>query len=435
MSEIVIKVENLSKEYRLGTINHGMLHRDVQSWWARARGKEDPNSLVVVRQPSEDRRSLPLNPRFMALDDVSFDVIRGETLGIIGRNGAGKSTLLKILSKVTAPTSGVVKIKGRVASLLEVGTGFHPELTGRENIYLNGAILGMSKKEISGKFDEIVTFAEVDKFIDTPVKRYSSGMYVRLAFAVAAHLEPEVLIVDEVLAVGDIRFQKKCINKMGHLGNGGRTILVVSHNMDIIRLLCNRAVWLDNGKVSHIGECSDTIRKYIGRNNEENKAIIDTTNWTDRDGSGEIQSACITLFHPERGPTTIFEFGESIGISIDLQSRSDHYAAFSIIIKTEDGRPVCDLVSANGGLDWCKIPTGAKVQALMPENRFYPGTYVGSLWIGDEGNRRLDFVKDCIRFDIDQGLKSGIERPLRPELGVVYQPSRWEIVLPNKKIP
>jgi len=245
-NDIVIKVENLSKEYRLGTISHGTLRQDLQSWWARIRGKEDPNSLILTVQPStavsaskpfnrstssstvqpstlnsQHSHSLD-NPHFLALNDVSFEVKRGEVLGIIGRNGAGKSTLLKILSNVTAPTRGIVKIKGRVASLLEVVTGFHPELTGRENIYLNGAILGMRKEEIKQKFDEIVAFAEIEKFIDTPVKRYSSGMYVRLAFAVAAHLEPEILIIDEVLAVGDAQFQKKCLGKMRDVAKEGQ---------------------------------------------------------------------------------------------------------------------------------------------------------------------------------------------------------------------
>ncbi|MCD4844214.1 MAG: ABC transporter ATP-binding protein, partial [Methanosarcinales archaeon] len=218
MSEVVIRVENLYKEYRLGTISHGTLYRDLQSWWANLRGKEDPNSLL---SSSYSEKAADNNKHFYALEDISFDVKQGEIVGIIGRNGAGKSTLLKVLSKVTAPTKGSVKIKGRVASLLEVGTGFHSELTGRENIYLNGTILGMNRKEIGAKFEEIVDFAELEEFVDTPVKRYSSGMYVRLAFAVAAYLEPEILLVDEVLAVGDAAFQKKCLGKMGEVAEGG----------------------------------------------------------------------------------------------------------------------------------------------------------------------------------------------------------------------
>lgn len=265
MSDVVIRVENLYKEYRLGTISHGTLYHDLQSWWARMRGKEDPNSIISASQPFTFH-NLPLtdveNPHFLALDNVSFEVKRGEVLGIIGRNGAGKSTLLKILSEVTTPTKGTVKIKGRVASLLEVGTGFHPELTGRENIFLNGAILGMTKSEITRKFDEITAFAEIDKFIDTPVKRYSSGMYVRLAFAVAAHLEPEILIIDEVLAVGDAAFQKKCLGKMGEVSREGRTVLFVSHNMATITSICKSALLLDQGRIVVGGKTSDIVLAY-----------------------------------------------------------------------------------------------------------------------------------------------------------------------------
>lgn len=265
MSDIVIRVENLYKEYRLGTISHGTLYKDLQSWWARTRGKEDPNSIISTSQPFHLHHPTSIdseNPHFLALRDVSFEVKKGEVLGIIGRNGAGKSTLLKILSEVTTPSKGSVKIKGKVASLLEVGTGFHPELTGRENVYLNGAILGMTKKEIDRKFNEIVHFAEIEKFIDTPVKRYSSGMYVRLSFAVAAHLEPEILVVDEVLAVGDASFQKKCLGKMGDVAQGGRTVLLVSHNIQAIRNLCPRSLLLDKGEIVRYGETDPVMRNY-----------------------------------------------------------------------------------------------------------------------------------------------------------------------------
>src|SRR5512134_174745 len=238
----VISVENLSKVYHLGQIGTGTFTNDLKVWWARVRDK--PNPLLKIGQQDHGNRA---GEELWALRDVSFTVQQGEVLGIIGRNGAGKSTLLKILSRVTAPTSGRIKVKGRIASLLEVGTGFHPELTGRENVYLNGAILGMSKQEVTRKFDEIVNFAEIEKFIDTPVKRYSSGMYVRLAFAVAAHLEPEILIVDEVLAVGDAQFQKKCLGKMGEVAKGGRTVLFVSHNMAAVSALCNKGILLEDG--------------------------------------------------------------------------------------------------------------------------------------------------------------------------------------------
>ncbi len=281
MSDTVICVENLFKEYRLGVISHGTLYRDFQSWVARVRHKEDPNSRVDIVNNND---SIHSNDRFMALRDVFFEVKQGDVLGIIGRNGAGKSTLLKVLSRVTAPTKGIVRIKGRIASLLEVGTGFHPELTGRENIYLNGSILGMTKKEISKKFDEIVAFAEVEKFIDTPVKRYSSGMYVRLAFAVAAHLEPEILVVDEVLAVGDIQFQKKCLGKMGEIGKEGRTVLFVSHNMGAISSLCTKGIILQNGSIVFGGDIQEAVRLYTS-----DPLLSEKTEWKGQAGDENIK--------------------------------------------------------------------------------------------------------------------------------------------------
>jgi lipopolysaccharide transport system ATP-binding protein len=268
--DVVISVEGLWKQYRYGVLSHRALYKDVQSWWARFRGQEDPNvpigkSSPITRHPSPASDDAD---HFWALQDINFEVKQGEVLGIIGKNGAGKSTLLKIMSRVTTPTKGQVKIKGRIASLLEVGTGFHPELTGRENIFLNGAILGMTKAEIKKKFDEIVAFAELEKFIDTPVKRYSSGMYVRLAFAVAAHLEPEILIIDEVLAVGDAQFQKKCLGKMGDVAKEGRTVLFVSHNMNAIQTLCSKCVLLERGQIRAIGAPSNIVDKYIAQNQD-----------------------------------------------------------------------------------------------------------------------------------------------------------------------
>lgn len=260
MSNIVIKVEDLSKQYRLGTVGTGSLAHDINRAWYKIRGKEDPYLKIGE---SNDRTSKGSSDYVWALQDISFDVQHGEVLGIIGRNGAGKSTLLKILSRTTSPTTGKIKMKGRVASLLEVGTGFHPELSGRENIFLNGAILGMTKAEIKKKFDEIVDFAGVERYIDTPVKRYSSGMYVRLAFGVAAHLEPEILIVDEVLAVGDAEFQKKALGKMKAVSrNDGRTVLFVSHNMAAIKTLCTRGIVLKNGTLAYSGSQLEAVSYY-----------------------------------------------------------------------------------------------------------------------------------------------------------------------------
>lgn len=261
MSNTVISVENLSKQYRLGMVGAGTLREDMIGMWYRMRGKEDPYLKIG---DSNDRSTAGSSDYVWALRDVNFEVQRGEVLGIIGKNGAGKSTLLKLLSRVTAPTTGSIKAKGRIASLLEVGTGFHPELTGRENIFLNGAIMGMKRAEIKQKFDEIVDFAGVQRYIDTPVKRYSSGMYVRLAFAVAAHLEPEILIVDEVLAVGDAEFQKKAIGKMQDVSSGqGRTVLFVSHNMKAVNSLCTRCLLVEHGMVAANGLPSDVVDAYL----------------------------------------------------------------------------------------------------------------------------------------------------------------------------
>lgn len=261
----VIKIENLSKAYQLGEIGTGTLTRDLERYWARVRGKEDP----FLKIGEENNRAVKGQSDIVwSLKDLNFEIEQGDAVGIIGRNGAGKSTLLKILSRVTAPTTGSVKVKGRIASLLEVGTGFHPELSGRENIYLNGAILGMRKAEIKRKFDEIVDFSGVERYIDTPVKRYSSGMYVRLAFAVAAHLESEIMIVDEVLAVGDAEFQKKCLGKMGDVSKGeGRTVLFVSHNMGAVQKLCNNGILLENGKIDFNGTVTQCVEKYLDQNN------------------------------------------------------------------------------------------------------------------------------------------------------------------------
>lgn len=256
-----IKVENLSKAYQLGQIGTGTISKDLERWYAKVRGKEDP--FLTIGE-SNDRTTTGKSDVVWSLQDINFEIEQGDAVGIIGRNGAGKSTLLKILSKITAPTTGKISGRGRIASLLEVGTGFHPELSGRENIFLNGSILGMRKKEIQRKLDEIVDFAGIERYIDTPVKRYSSGMYVRLAFAVAAHLESEILIVDEVLAVGDAEFQKKCLGKMNDVSKGeGRTVLFVSHNMNSIQKLCKKAILLENGKIIFDGDVKKVIEKYI----------------------------------------------------------------------------------------------------------------------------------------------------------------------------
>lgn len=308
----VIKVENLSKAYQLGEIGTGTISRDLERYWARLRGKEDPFLKIgEVNIRSQKGQS----DIVWSLKDLNFDIQQGDAVGIIGKNGAGKSTLLKILSRVTAPTRGTVKIKGRIASLLEVGTGFHPELSGKENIYLNGAILGMRKSEIRRKFDEIVEFSGVERYIDTPVKRYSSGMYVRLAFAVAAHLESEILIIDEVLAVGDAEFQKKCLGKMGEVSQGeGRTVLFVSHNMDSITRLCNSAIYLDNGQVRESGKSLAVINSYLSQEREKSGS----RKWADDKAPGNhlIRLRAVRVIDEENNDAFNISINRKIGIEI-----------------------------------------------------------------------------------------------------------------------
>lgn len=294
---VVIKIENVSKKYQLGLIGTNTLKGDLQRWWYNLRGLPDPTLMVgQVNSINKGNSKKDIQDEYVwALKDINFEVHQGEVLGIIGKNGAGKSTLLKLLSRVTAPTTGSIKVKGRIASLLEVGTGFHPELTGRENIFLNGAILGMTKTEIRSKFDEIVDFAGIDKYIDTPVKRYSSGMYVRLAFAVAAHLEPEILIVDEVLAVGDAEFQKKALGKMKDVSrNDGRTVLFVSHNMVAVENLCNVGMLLSNGSIHSIADSKTIISNYLSINSSIRESR-DLSSIKERQGNGLLKFTMITL--------------------------------------------------------------------------------------------------------------------------------------------
>jgi lipopolysaccharide transport system ATP-binding protein len=312
MSSTVIKVESLGKLYQLGEIGTGTLSHDLHRWWARARGKGDPYAKVGE---VNDRTAKGRSDYVWALKDISFDVKKGDVVGIIGRNGAGKSTLLKILSKVTTPSEGRIKLKGRIASLLEVGTGFHPELTGRENIFLNGAILGMNREEIRRKFDEIVDFAGVERYIDTPVKRYSSGMYVRLAFAVAAFLEPEILIVDEVLAVGDAEFQKKCLGRMKDVSEQeGRTILFVSHNMAAVDALCTSGVLMQHGTIAAIGGVKEIIRQYVSFNSL--RSDLNLQERKDRKGNGMLRFTQLSILGNDGVEKDTFMQGETLRLQL-----------------------------------------------------------------------------------------------------------------------
>lgn len=377
----VIKVENISKQYRLGDVGTGTLSHDLKRWWYKVRGKEDPYLLV---SEINDRSKKGESDYVWALKDINFEVKAGEVLGIIGRNGAGKSTLLKILSKTTTPTKGSIKVKGRIASLLEVGTGFHPELTGRENIFLNGAILGMTKREIQLKFDEIVDFSGVERYIDTPVKRYSSGMYVRLAFAVAAHLEPEILIVDEVLAVGDVDFQKKCLGKMKDVSvNEGRTVLFVSHNLDAIRELTDQSLLLVNGEVNEFGFTNTVIDAYLNRFNdrfgvlsysEENWEVVKMPHLL-----GEVSIQKAVLLNND----TVIESGSELMFLITFKGNIKmDYSGLSVGLRvmSQSDQPIGT---------WFSKPNIKILQDKFVEYKFRlsklllaPGKYYFTVWIG-----------------------------------------------------
>jgi len=321
MTDIAIQIENLSKMYRLGSSSAGTLVADLNSWIDRVRGRED--SRLKIDQIN-DRTQKAKNDFVWSLKDISFEIKKGDAVGIIGNNGAGKSTLLKILSRITSPTTGTIKMNGRVASLLEVGTGFHPELTGRENIFMNGAIMGMTRHEIRTKFDEIVDFSGCERYIDTPVKRYSSGMYVRLAFAVAAYLEPEILIVDEVLAVGDAEFQRKCLSKMDQVSrNEGRTVLFVSHNMESIRTLCTKGLLLKNGRLAGDDSITKIIELY-----ENDQHVYSTTSLKDivkRTGNGSLHFTDIRFLDSDGNERIQFFVGESMQIKISFDATEEFF--------------------------------------------------------------------------------------------------------------
>jgi lipopolysaccharide transport system ATP-binding protein len=413
--DVVIKVENLWKQYRYGTISHATLRKDFQSWWARFRGKEDPNLPVSYAQSAErkasENNSMPSAlsslqedaDRFWALKDVSFEVKLGEVLGIIGKNGAGKSTLLKIMSRVTTPTKGQIKIKGRVASLLEVGTGFHPELTGRENIFLNGAILGMTKAEIKKKFDEIVAFAEIDKFIDTPVKRYSSGMYVRLAFAVAAHLEPEILVVDEVLAVGDTQFQKKCLGKMGDVAREGRTVLFVSHNMGAILGLCVQGVLLEQGRIISKGSVTDVVTTYLDAVSSSSRALI--ANRTDRKGNQHLIFTSFELRNSDGKMMNSACLGEAVDLVFKYQSSAAvelRNVNVAIGIHGKFDENLFHLSTSVQGADFECLPPSGEIICRLPQLPLQPGAYSFNLF-STVGGEIADWLQNAGTIEVEAG--------------------------------
>lgn len=374
MAETVIKLENVSKMYKLGVINNGTLFRDIQSWFALKMGKEDPHAKIGADKYDGS------DTEFWALKDLNFEIKQGDRVGIIGKNGAGKSTLLKILSRITTPTEGTVKIRGKVSSLLEVGTGFHGELTGRENIYLNGAILGMKRREIDRKIDEIIDFSGIEKHIDTPVKRYSSGMYVRLAFAVAAHLDSDILIADEVLAVGDAEFQKKAIGKMSDLSTSQeRTVLFVSHNMAAVKGLCSKGVLLNEGKILASGNIDSVIESYRENQNQNYRnEILTIKDQTKKRGNGAVEFTDV-VFDKEAYTTN-----DDIVINISLKTfKSFRGLYFSLLIKDKYGNRLGELRQCIVS-DVIESDTVKKFTLTIPKGTFAQGNYPLYFWLGDE---------------------------------------------------
>jgi lipopolysaccharide transport system ATP-binding protein len=420
MSNPVIAVENLSKSYRLGQIGTGTLTDDLSVWIARMRGK--PNPLLRIGQEDHGNRDGEI---LWALKDVSFQVEQGEVLGIIGRNGAGKSTLLKILSRVTAPSSGCVKVKGRIASLLEVGTGFHPDLTGRENIYLNGAILGMTKEEVNRKFDEIVAFAEIEKFIDTPVKRYSSGMYVRLAFAVAAHLNPEILIVDEVLAVGDSEFQKKCLGKMEDVSHQGRTVIFVSHNMDSIEHLCLQCLWLEKGTIHSYGKTNTIVNEYLSSTLPKSDLSL---NWSIRKGTQNFYYSNLKIIrNNDLLQSREFKTGDSIRCLLLLHSDKDYSRVFvGLQIVDSHSNIVFSFNSQERGFRY-DIQKGVNSIALViPFLPLLPGTYYINLVALLPDKRISDEINMADSFNVHPTDHYASGHPFLSEHGRIFIDYSWE---------
>ena len=427
MSDIAIQIDHLSKQYRLGVIGGKRLVDDVNRWWAMLRSKPDPLSMVGRRTNGNGAgRNGNTNDTVWALNDVSLEVKQGEVLGIIGRNGAGKSTLLKILSRVTAPTRGEVRVKGRIASLLEVGTGFHPELTGRENVFLNGAILGMTKPEIKKKFDEIVDFSGVEKFIDTPVKRYSSGMYVRLAFSVAAHLEPEILIVDEVLAVGDAAFRQKCLGKMQNVNlTEGRTVLFVSHDMANIDAICNRGVVLESGMVTFDGSTSEAVNHYVRSRALE--AVVDDLEDRTRRGTGEARILSIRFEDDECNLRTHFRMGEPVNIIVRANFFEEiENPTFAINLLTDTGTLVTACQSSHYGIKMGVVKGLVEYRMRIESLSLYPRTYIVEPYVADSRSvSNLDWVRDAASFAVTLGPDFMGGAIVSSKHGISYTRTEW----------
>ena len=399
MTSTVIHAESLGKNYRRGLQTFPGLRHALENF---------------LRAPLQSLRR-PKQETFWALKDVSLDVREGEVLGLIGRHGAGKTTLLKILSRITRPTTGFAEIRGRVGSLLEVGTGFHPELTGRENAFLSGAILGMSKCDITRKFDEIVAFAELEKFIDTPVKHYSSGMYVRLAFAVAAHLEPEILLVDEVLAVGDIRFQKKCMGKMDDVSKAGRTVILVSHNVGAIGQLCHRCLWLEKGSLVADGPVDGTINEYV-----KSMATPQENRTWERAGTGRVRFSAIEVCDPDGLPAAHVPMGydfciRAAGIAEGAATE------FNVALQLVTPNGVLAMWAYDQFKTFRATPQGEfLIEIRLPQLLLMPGSYLLNLWAGRAGQEEFDYVKNATSFDVIQSDRILVTDTVTNQYGLFY---------------
>lgn len=420
MGKPIIHVENLSKAYQIGQIGTGTISRDIERFWiTKVRGKDDP--FLKIGE-TNDRNIKGSSDIVWSLRDINFEINQGEAVGIIGKNGAGKSTLLKLLSRVTSPTTGEIKVKGRIASLLEVGTGFHPELSGRENIYLNGAILGMRKKEITRKLDEIIDFSGVERYVDTPVKRYSSGMYVRLAFAVAAHLESEILIVDEVLAVGDAEFQKKCLGKMGDISRGqGRTVLFVSHNMAAVKSFCSSGIVLENGMIKK----HDTVENAVGYYLSGDAEIQNQRIFSEAYDKPEFTLHQITINPVGKSPDELLDEYQEIEINTDFTLKdSQRNLHVTFVLNNEVGEALFTFSHSNSGV---KLRPGLnKLKCKLPKGFLNIGAYYLSFYVIENSKSTLFVEKDIMAFNIQEGERA-IGAWMGKEPGFIKPVFDWQI--------
>ena len=421
----VLKAENISKQYRLGQVGTGTLSHDLNRLWYQMRGKEDP---YLKLGEENDRAGSGTAGYVWALKDINFEIQQGEMIGIIGKNGAGKSTLLKLLSRVTAPSTGSIKVKGRIAALLEVGTGFHPELTGRENIYLNGAILGMNRMEISQKLDEIVEFSGCQKYIDTPVKRYSSGMIVRLGFAVAAHLEPEILIVDEVLAVGDAEFQEKCIGKMKDISGEGRTVLFVSHNMASMKALCKKGFLMEKGQITQQGKMNAVIESYLA---STTKSDVDGTIPEDASmmNTGIVKYKKIQLLNANGDTIDRVNYMADINIEMQLSSKQTiNDVILDVRITTRDGIEIVHTMNKYDSTEKQALKEGLNQINCKIKNQLQPGNYSITIGVHETNGLTMDFVENVLDFSVMQigeGQEAGYTYDF--QMAHVRFQSKWEV--------